>query len=253
MLPDHRHRAQLSSHLLRVLVRLNGCVAYDALDAGARVLERSLVPWLRQGANRLEALLAPLPPVEEEEPSFSLSLHRVETGGRAWDGNLLVAYEWTDDESVLDAYGLRRVFDHTFTVEPRFGAWAWTSAAPFAPDDAPGVLGVVQALHAALARRDLATVMATLRSKHAELDLGLEEEPGSVEQAYFARLSEIWEAPDAHLEPLSSLHIETTAEGRLVHVRGRNDEPPIVLRGGGHVLGLSPTLSRVDNHYRIVR
>jgi len=253
MLPDQRHSVQLSSSLLRVVVRLNGCVVHDSHDHGARLLDRSLVPWLVRGQNHLEALLAPLPPREDEEPSFSLALHRVERGAGAWDGNLLVAYEWTDNEAALDAYALRRVFAHRFTAHEPHGAAAWSGSPPFAAPDAALCLGVVEALHAALARRDLSTAMAMLRLKHTELSLGLEEAPASIEEAYADLLGGLWEARDARLEPLPSLHVETTGEGRLAHVRGPNDEPPIVLRGGDRVLALSPTLSRIDGHYRIVR
>ena len=241
---------------LHVEVTLNDWRPYRKTVAELRTFEHALDPWLLEGHNVLEASLGPLP--EEagaEGPYFKVILCRRMPKHPPDVDDAMVFFRWTADEHPLEKEGLTPVFRHEFFMREAFGRWAWEDARPYMPQDRLDVQAVVVMLHQAMARGNVAAMMAALRLKQEEMSrafaLSLDRHMEGQEQGFRALFS----APDwqmASLDP-SKLIIESSAGGRLVHVYHPDGEEPLRGRGSGGTYALGLTLSRIGGHWEVVR
>jgi hypothetical protein len=255
-----RPMVQLEANLLRYCLRINGMTAFQVHDPWARALESPITPWLVEGQNHIAVSLAPVPSPPpssspgDEKPAFRIALHAPETeiSPRPRSKSLLAEYQYSENESNVYGISFSTVFRHTFHVSTRF-PWAYQKAAPYDANDKPAVEDVVRGLHAAMLNKNMAALKQLLAVRFTEEALGSEVPRDDVEGAFFESLGDMWVEDDWKVEPLSTLAIDTSAGGRLVHVGGMNGEPAITCRAGKLVLGVSPTLSSIEGKYAIVR
>jgi hypothetical protein len=250
---SHRLQVELEGHELRYSLRINGMVAFEVHDPWGRALQASIAPWLLEGANRIDVALARLPRREDaEEPEFRIALHAIVGDLSPWTRSLVAEYRYSDNESGLYGEALSPVFSHTFHVAAP-APWSFLKSQPYRREDLPLVEDVIRRVHTAVERKNAGALSELFREKHTEVALGLEKPRDEVEAAFFEVLGDLWSEDDFAVDRLRALAIETSAGGRLVHAGAMGGEPSIVCRGGKRAIGISPTLSRIENHYRIVR
>jgi hypothetical protein len=241
---------------LRVEVLLNGASVYGEPLGAARFSQMKLNPWIVEGRNPIEVRLGP-PPGGKVDSGAELKMQvlKAEHGKELAPDASLLSFVWSEAEQPLEKEGLTPVFEAPVPIAEGHGRWAWEDATPFADGDRPDVEALVFALHAALAARDEATVVAYLGVKTEEYARALDVPAAELESDLRATLREHFAAPDWHMDPVdpAQLALEPSAGGKLVTVTEAGGRAPLRGEGDGKKYTLDLTVSRLAHGFTIVR
>jgi hypothetical protein len=80
---------------MAVVVSLNDYPVYRNVPETAATAQVVINPWIVEGANRLELLLAKVPPAPGTVPRLLMTLSRTERGKPVRQDEVLVLYRWS--------------------------------------------------------------------------------------------------------------------------------------------------------------
>lgn len=257
-MPTHRYEIVVHCIGLRSKVTFNGCSVFRTWTPDERGIRQNLAPWtLDSATNRIEVGLQPFADLPDDvEPAFWLTLHKPSKADSCNDVNRLLKYQWMTNEGALSPGAPRVVLSHPFHVGAAFGRWEWERARAYDQHrDRRGVEDLVARMHKALEDRDVPTLNALLGIKLSELGhaLGIPLEQMELEQAKYFEMHFEDDAWTVAPLDLPSLVLEPDAGGRLVHVLGPAQAPPLVGFGGGRPFAFPLTVSNIDDSWLIVR
>lgn len=245
-------------------VRLNGVQVFHEEKGVSKVTQLKANPWIVAGINRLEVLLALLPPPAGQEatekPGFSLSFLQGEHGKEPGDEGRLCSYVWNPAETPLRPGAPASVWKHEVKLTETFSRWSWESAptAPLNDADRAALVAALDSLHDALARRDPDRVAVALRLKHAEMARALGIPEARPEEGLRKQLAILFGQSSWRMSPLQPdrLRFLPQADNRLVAVTDSTGGPPLVGStdsGDSGSYRLTPVYTRVDGKWVIVR
>jgi hypothetical protein len=214
------------------IAMVNGVPIHRVVKAGASSKNAStaslpLAPWLVNGPNRIEVRLTKIAP-----------------------GGEFGARVIKSQQQMMDGEFERLVAPHVLSFEltvqglPR---WRFLDAEPLG-DDQPGLLKAVAALHAAVARSDAKTMIATRKPFFDDLQQIFGAPPPDLE----AQLAE--ELKQAKVLPLSQqLRVTTAHDGKLAIVDTPEGLAPIRAQAKDGSMALGQYWAKLDGQWLMVR
>ncbi len=257
------HLLRVSCADLRLLVRVNGIDVIEERLGHPREREKKIDPLLVADENRVEIFLAPrldeagatIAPGPDAGCTVQVlcsDMDMVDPVERT-----LLSYTWRRGAMPSEESTEVPVFSGAFRPAFARGPWLWEAVEPrpFTPEDAPGLIALIDAIHASLVVRDISALQRILRTKHTELGraLGIPLERIEGEMAGF--LGEVmaptdWAVPRPDPQ---GLRVQSWAEGRLLSIMDALGRPPLVGTSSTGQFALPVVVTRAEGSWVVVR
>ena len=257
------HVLQVETEGLVARVTLNDIEVFADWEGARRVAQTKLDPYLVEGDNRLDVALTPMTDDEGNvlpgDQSITVTLIRGEHGVDPGDAGRLARFAWKPGDIPVEPGTLTSMWARQFVVRPEHahGRWAWQDAPARAPtaEDAQALVALAGEVHAALAARDAAALLALTVLRDHELARAVEipeEEMRAEQEAYYA---DWFGAPDWAMEPFDPTALAATAfaRGRLVRVTDPYGGPALKGGGDGRRFAFQVVATRVDERWTLAR